>query len=183
MTGWKTLSSKILHETKWLRLIEDTAKISSGKEIIYTYVQTVNPSVAIVAVRPGGDILIQKNYRHTIKESIWEIPAGHMEANETPLAAAKRELLEETGLTSSEWQSLGSIKLVAGIGDVTMYLFAATDVEVVTTKTDEDEAISRQLFVSNKKLNKMLNNNEIDSANSLVGIYRYLATIDMKKEE
>lgn len=183
MTTWKTLSTKILHETRWLRLVEDRVKTHRNKELTYTYVQTTHPGVAIVAVRENGDILIQKNYRYTLGETQWEIPAGHMEDDELPLAAAKRELLEEAGLASAQWIELGDTELASGVGNIRMHLFAARNVHKSNSSAvDEDEPISEQHFVSQHELRRMLRANEISSALSLIGMYRYLDTIEGTKE-
>lgn len=182
MAEWKTLSNKILHETKWLRLIEDKVEIHTGKELTYTYVQMVHPGVAVIAVDSEGRVLLQKCYRHTLKETQWELPAGHMEDDETPLGTAKRELLEEANLTSDSWTDLGKIELASGVGDIQMHLFAARQVHLASDNhKDEDEAISEQKFVSIKELKHMLKAKEISSASSLIGLYRYLDTIDMKE--
>lgn len=182
MSDWKTLSSKVIHETQWIRLIEDKIETHTGKKLIYTYVQMVHPGVAIVAVDPDGNVLLQKSYRHTLKQTQWEIPAGHMEDDETPLATAQRELIEETNLVSDQWINLGTIELAAGIGDVKMHLFAALHAQPsIDSGHDEDELISEQAFIGTDELKRRLRACEISSASSLIGLYRYLDTIDVKE--
>ncbi|MEM8858144.1 MAG: NUDIX hydrolase, partial [Chloroflexota bacterium] len=63
--------------------------------------------INVVAFDETGKVLIIDGYKHGIGESSWQIVGGYIEPDEYPLAAAKRELLEETGLMSDEWEGLG----------------------------------------------------------------------------
>lgn len=65
--------------------------------------------VNMVAVTHDNEVLLVRQYRHGVDDLTLEIPAGIVEAGEAPLAAAQRELLEETGYTASRWQYLGSV--------------------------------------------------------------------------
>ena len=182
MAEWQTLSSKNIHETHWIRLIEDRVSIPSGKNLTYTYVQMVNHGVAVVAVNSTGDILLQKNYRHTLQKDLWEIPSGHMDIGEGPLEAAQRELSEEAGLRSDHWSELGPIVLAPGIGDIHMHLFAALDAySDQNSQRDEEEPISEQAFLPESRVRHMLKENEIPEADTLISLYRYLDTIKPKE--
>ena len=64
-------------------------------------------AVAIVALNEEDDVLLIRQYRHPIRAREWELPAGILDiANEDPVAAARRELLEETGLAAANWELL-----------------------------------------------------------------------------
>jgi 8-oxo-dGTP pyrophosphatase MutT (NUDIX family) len=64
-------------------------------------------SVQVVAVTPAGDILLVQQYRFGVREYLYELPGGLIDAGEDPLTAARRELLEETGYHASSWTTLG----------------------------------------------------------------------------
>jgi 8-oxo-dGTP pyrophosphatase MutT (NUDIX family) len=65
-------------------------------------------SVQVVAETATGEILLVKQYRFGVREYLYELPGGLIDAGEDPLTAARRELLEETGYRASLWNSLGS---------------------------------------------------------------------------
>lgn len=117
-SNWKTLQSDVVYETPWIKVHKDQVETQTGKELTYSYVEMQNPSVFIVAVNTNGNILLQNTYRYPIRRRIWEIPAGYMNPGEEPLAAAQRELKEETGLVSDDWHDLGRIHQIVGIGNV-----------------------------------------------------------------
>ena len=72
-------------------------------------------AAAILAVTADEHLLMLKQYRHAIGKSIWEIPAGTLEPDESPLACAQRELVEESGFSAKSWDVLGTIFPVPGL--------------------------------------------------------------------
>lgn len=177
MQTWKTLSSKVIHTTPWIKLIEDTVLTHTNKELTYTYLKLDNPSVFIVAVNEAGQILLQQNYRYTLGKKLWEIPAGHVDSGESPLEAAKRELLEESGLTSESWESLGEMYMAVSVADVHQYIYLARNVRKTHENVDEDEPITNQHFKNQSDVQRMLVQHKIISAGDALALYRYLDTI------
>jgi len=173
MTAWQTLSSEVVYETPWIKVFRDEVLNQNGKPLTYSYLRTTHPPVTIIAVDDQNRILLQKNYRYAIDKKLWEVPAGHSEGQD-PLEAAKRELLEESGLVSEEWSSLGEAQLATGVADIHHYIFLAKDAHHATDKRDEDEDISEQRFVPLEEVRRMLLDNEIIDGDTLVGIYRYM---------
>lgn len=173
MAGWKTLSSDIVYETPWFEIHRDAVLDHNGKELTYSFLKLPNPAVTIIAVNDDGAVLLQKNYRYTIDQTIWEVPAGHSDGQE-PLVAAKRELFEEAGLTSATWSSLGEARLGAGVADVHHYIFLAQNVQQATDERDRDEDITGQRFVSIPEIRTMILHNEIIDGASLIGLYRFM---------
>ncbi|MFZ2349455.1 MAG: NUDIX hydrolase, partial [Candidatus Bipolaricaulis anaerobius] len=74
-----------------------------------------------------GRVLLVRQQREGAAGPLWEIPAGVLERGERPLAAAKRELLEETGLTARRWRYLGTVYPTPGYSTERTYLFLAGD--------------------------------------------------------
>ena len=100
-----------------------TAKpvVVKGKQKTYKVVD--HPGGAgILAVR-GEEILLVEQFRPAVGKTILEIPAGIIDPGETPLAAAQRELLEETGFTAGKWSSLGKVYATPGYSSETIHLF------------------------------------------------------------
>lgn len=103
---WRTLSSEEVYKTPWIRVRRDEVLTHNKKQLTYSVVESTSPSVFIVATNARGDILMQQGYKYPVDKVIWEIPAGHAD-NDDLLAAAKRELLKETGYTTDDWEELG----------------------------------------------------------------------------
>lgn len=170
MSDWKTLSSKIVLETAWIKIRRDEVLNHKGKHLTYTYIENHHPSVFIVVVNDKQEILIQREYKHTIKRYYWTIPAGFSE-NDDLLAAAKRELLEEAGLVSDDWTDLGPVQPCIGIANLPQNIFLARNVRFATDQRDEDEQIEDQRFVPLKEIEQMIVNGEFYDAPALAGVY------------
>ncbi len=173
MADWQTLSTEVVYETPWIKVNKDQVRTHNDKEITYSYLSLHAPSVQIIPVDSQGRILLQKIYRYPIKQTIWEIPCGHSDGEDL-LHAAKRELLEETGLSSDKWTSLGSIQSACGVADINAALYSAEDVRLESTNRDEDEAIGGQSFFTLAEVRGMIEQNEIVDAETLVGLYKYM---------
>lgn len=103
---------KTLHSWKNLSLVEETLTLPNG--VVTNHTSINHPgAVVILAKTPSGKLLLLNQYRPSLKEWLLEIPAGTLEPNEDPFAAAKRELEEETGYSAKKWQSLGKLTPMA----------------------------------------------------------------------
>jgi ADP-ribose pyrophosphatase len=79
----------------------------------------------VVAVTPEGQVVMERSYKHGPRNVALSLPAGYIEADETPDQAARRELREETGYTSDEWRRLGSFTVDGNYGLCTSHIFLA----------------------------------------------------------
>ena len=107
MDKWKTTCSQELLDTKWVKVRKDAVDLPNGQHIDDFYAITINEAAAIVALDDDGNIILKKEYRHCYGRDLIEIPAGGFERGEEGLEVAKRELLEETGYVSDDWQFIG----------------------------------------------------------------------------
>ena len=85
-------------------------------------------SVVVLAVdgdARGHRVLLERQYRHAANDFLWELPAGHIDAGEPALAAARRELLEETGYTAGRWKRVLVFYPSPGFVDETMTVYLA----------------------------------------------------------
>lgn len=107
-------------------------------------------SVVVLAVdesRSAPRVLLERQYRHAANDYLWEIPAGRIDSGEQPLAAAKRELLEETGYTAVYWRRIFCFYASPGFVAETMSVYLATGLRAGKAQPEADEVI-RQRMVS-----------------------------------
>ena len=111
-------------------------------------------AVVVLPILPDGKVLLIKNYRYAVGETLLELPAGTLERGEEPINCAGRELIEETGYTAGRLKSMGSFFSSPGILSERMYAFAAYDLrpgeqqledgeQIESAPTDWDDVIDR----------------------------------------
>ena len=128
-------------------------------------------SVAIVAVDRGGAVTLVRQLREPARSVLLELPAGTLEEGEVPLATARRELAEETGLTGGRWRELAAFYTTPGFCGERIWLFLVEDVESGEAHQEPDESIEL-VRVPRAELEAQLG--EIEDAKTLVGLLLYL---------
>lgn len=91
------------HPSAHLDAYSEQVELPNGKVFDEFYHLHFDPVVCIVAETEDGQAIMERQYRHAVKEILTEIPAGIVEKGEDPLEAAQRELLEETGFGGGQW--------------------------------------------------------------------------------
>jgi len=131
--------SKEVFAGKMLHAYEDTITLPNGEESTREYVRHIG-AVAIVPVTEDGKVVIEKQFRYPVSTVVTEIPAGKLDStDEDRLLAAKRELLEETGITADEWTDLGEYHPASAYSDEKLTLFMARGLHYGKQSLDEDE--------------------------------------------
>jgi ADP-ribose pyrophosphatase len=170
-TRAKLISSKIVFQGKVFGVRVDEVNEPGGVEATREVV-THHGSVVLLPVLRDGGLLLVRQYRHTVGNFLWEIPAGRIERGESALAAAKRELAEETGYRARRLKLLMDVYPTPGFVEERMYLYAATGLTAGTTNFDADERIETRAFTLSALL-RMIRLRKLHDAKSVAGILYY----------
>jgi ADP-ribose pyrophosphatase len=108
MAKAKVLESRYAFADPWLRLRSDTVLLPDGRRLSPCTIFEYPDWVDVIALTADLNVVLVDQYRHAVGRIRTEFPAGAVEEAEVPLAAIKRELLEETGYASDDWHLLGS---------------------------------------------------------------------------
>jgi ADP-ribose pyrophosphatase len=160
METWKTLDKTvILNHSKYLTVEDHTVQLPEGR-IIPNWSYIITPDyINVLAITQNGEALCFRQTKYALGESL-AIVGGYLEPGEEPLAAAKRELLEETGYVAAEWQSLGHYTLDANRGCGQGHLFLAQGAVFTQARNADDLEEQQLLLLSLAELEAALYKNE-----------------------
>jgi 8-oxo-dGTP pyrophosphatase MutT (NUDIX family) len=150
LVPWQVLARRTLLERRWISVREDHVRLANGHEIEEFHVIGAPSWAGILAVTENDDVVLVRQYRHGIAGESLELPAGVIESGETPLDAAKRELLEETGYAAERWESIASVATEPSRHTVRAHFFCALGAKPVAPHApDASEEIELVLVPKN----------------------------------
>jgi ADP-ribose pyrophosphatase len=160
-----------IYRGKRLSVEKKIVTLSNGRTLERLVVHPGN-AVAVLPVREDGGCYLIRQYRFSIDDSIYEVPAGTIEPGETPLDAARRELIEETGLQALTFIPRGYIYTTPGFTDEQIHLFEAHGLTPSDTyHRDEDEVIELVGF-SLPEVEAMIADGRINDAKTICLVHR-----------
>ncbi len=165
----KKLQQSIVYRGNFLTVEKVEILFASGlrteREIIH------HPgAVSILALNEEGDVLLVRQFRSAIDEELWEIPAGKLEKEESPLKSAQRELLEETGHEAKNWVHLHSFYPSPGYSDEIIHLFLAQELRQKKHKAQPDEEIEWKFF-PRQELDNFLKPGQVRDGKTLLALH------------
>jgi len=131
-------TSKTVYQAKYFRIVQKQIE-RKGKTFIKDFIER-NSVVSILPINDKGEIYLEKQFRDAFGKELLEIVAGTMENDDNPLASAKRELQEETGLTATDWKQIAAWELSVNMNSK-QFIFVATGLTEGPSDLDEDEEI------------------------------------------
>lgn len=168
---WKLLSSKLAFESKYLTIEDRSYELPDGKQVDGYFHLSRPDYVLIVAVNDQNEIAIEQQYRRGVDEFVYELPAGWIDKEESPVNAAKRELKEETGFIGIG-DSAVEIYPQPGFCSMKAFVVILKINGMGETSLDDDENIKvKMMDIKNVEL--MIKNGEIKDMGFLAGFAIY----------
>jgi len=168
----KILSSSIVYKGPVFGIRRDEVIEPSGVRTTREVV-THPGSVVVLPVLPDGRILLIQQYRHAIRQYLWELVAGRMDPGETPKVAAARELIEETGYRARRIRIFLDVFPTPGFLEERMFILLAEGLTAGEAEPEEDEKIISRAY-TRKQLEEMIRGGKLRDAKSIAGILYYL---------
>lgn len=177
---WTTLSEKTAYENPWIRVSHREVLNPNGNPGIYGVVHFKNLAISIVPVDKDGNTWLVGQYRYTLNEYSWEVPEGGGPMEDEPLESAKRELLEETGITADTWTEVGPLALSNSVTDERGVVFLAEDLHFGEAEPEDTE----ELLIKKVPLEEAVNmamNGEITDVLAVASLLMVKTLLDRRK--
>jgi len=159
---------ELLLPCRIFRVVRKTTTGADGREHVRQIIRHPG-AVVILPWRDDGHVILIRNYRSAVDRWVIELPAGTLEPGEDPIAAAHRELAEETGYRARSMELLTSFFSSPGILDERMHLYLATGLEAGKTDLQDDEQIEPLVLPWEDAL-AMARDGRIEDAKTLIGL-------------
>lgn len=130
-------------------------------------------AVVLLPLLEGNRVVMIENLRHSVGETLLELPAGTIDPNESPEQTADRELIEETGFRAAKIEKIHEFYSCPGICDERMHLYLATGLTAGEPDREATEQIENRI-VAGDEIASLIDRGLIRDAKTLVGLYAFL---------
>jgi|SRR3989344_4767575 len=168
MNQWKIASQKLVFKGELFDVKEINFVDKSGKKKIHHVVER-DPIVSIFPLTDSYEIYLVSQYRYMLKRTTIEAVAGYVEKKETSLSAAKRELMEETGIEAMQWEEISRVEMAASVFKGKMHLFLAKELEIPVIPYENEEEITLVKIPLSDAVKKVMDG-AINHSASMIGI-------------
>lgn len=163
-----SLASETVYRGHFLELRRDRVALPDGSEATREYV--VHPgAVMIVPILPDGRLVMERQYRYPVRQTMIEFPAGKLDAGEGGLACAQRELLEETGYRARRWAKAGVMHPVIGYATEVIEVWFAEELSLGDRHLDEGEFLD-VFMATQRELEDWMRDGQLTDAKTVVGM-------------
>ena len=168
---WTTLSSEQVYESPWIKVTKHDVLTPHNTSGTYSTVHFKNLAIGILALDKDYNTWIVGQYRYPINRYSWEIPEGGGQLNVAPLDSAKRELLEETGITANKWTKIQEMYLSNSVSDEHCTLYIAQELSFGESHPDDEEELEMRKLHFNE-LYKMVESGEITDSLTISAVLK-----------
>ena len=168
---WTTIESRKIYDNNWIGLTEHQVINPSGGKGIYGEVHFKNLAIGILPLDEELNTWLVGQYRFPIKAYSWEIPEGGGPLGSDPLDSAKRELMEETGLSASSWQEIQRMHLSNSVSNELAIIYIARGLSIGIASPEETEEL-RVRKLPFQEAYEMVLNGEITDSMSVAAILK-----------
>lgn len=165
-----TLARRELWKGSVGRFGEDDVRLPDGRRFTLGVLQHPGAS-AVVPLLDDGRVVLLRQYRYAVRETLWEVPAGKLDPGEAPEVCARRELQEEAGYTAETLVSLGTVCMTPGFSDERIHLYVARNLREGQRSLAPDESIHSELLRFEEAL-RMAEEGEISDAKTVIALLR-----------
>lgn len=159
-----------VYHGKVIDLGVETVTLPNGQECSLEIIRHPGGAVAL-AINAKHEVCLLRQYRHATGGWIWELPGGRIEADETPLLSAQRELREEAGIEAGHWSALIEMWSTPGFCTEKLYLYVARDLIEVQATPEADELFEVHWLPLTEAF-RMCDSGDIEDAKTLIGLFR-----------
>jgi 8-oxo-dGTP pyrophosphatase MutT (NUDIX family) len=138
---WTRHERRVGYQNPWITVWHDDVTRPDGRPGIYGVVHFENSAVGVVAIDERDRVVLVGQHRYAFDELSWEIPEGGSPRGEEPLEGARRELLEETGVTAGTWREIGRWQLSNSVTDEAAVAYLATDLKLGEAQPEGSEML------------------------------------------
>ncbi|PJJ83731.1 NUDIX domain-containing protein [Mucilaginibacter auburnensis] len=160
---WQILSEQNVYDNKWINVTEYQVINPSGNPGIYGKVHFKNRAIGVLPLDADMNTYLVGQYRFVLNQYSWEMPEGGGPLNEEPIDAAKRELLEETGLKARNWTELQRMHLSNSVSDEFAIIYLATGLEQFEPEPEDTEQLITRKIAFDEVYNMVCNAKITDS--------------------
>lgn len=164
---WVRHERRVAYQNAWITVYHDDVTRPDGQPGIYGVVHFANVAVGVVAIDDEDRVALVGQHRYPFDELSWEIPEGGSPHAEDPLEGARRELLEETGLTARTWREIGRYQLSNSVSDEAAVVYLATDLVQGTARPEGSEQLDFRWLPLDEVM-AMVDSGEISDALSVL---------------
>jgi 8-oxo-dGTP pyrophosphatase MutT (NUDIX family) len=139
---WTRRRRRVGYQNRWVTVWHDEVIRPDGQPGIYGVVHFANTAVGVVAIDDEDRVALVGQHRYAFDAYQWEIPEGGSPLEEDSLEGARRELLEETGVTAGSWREVGCWELSNSVTDEAAVAYLATDLTQGVAQPDGEEELT-----------------------------------------
>lgn len=170
---WRVLSTRAAFDNPWIRVIDHKVTHPDGSPGEYGVVRFKNRAIGVLPIDANGMTWLVGQHRFPFDRYTWELPEGGGPLDEAPLAAARRELEEETGLKAQTWLPLAEMDISNSVTDEAAVCFLACDLEVGQARPEASEALSIRKIAFPALIEEIFSGRIRDSLTILMALCAY----------